>query len=480
MKKKKSAIIFCLILLFFSFLILSFPRYAFSQVGLLEKIAISKEANTLEVRILFNRYTDSSDFKLTQPNRIVIDFSGIENIRSSRHIDVNDCGVNSIRTGMFKRDTARVVFDLEDEFPPYKIERIEGGWRVLFWGKEEAEAEKEEIISEKVELQEAISHLEVNPARAKVNDSIVVDMSGSQNAESMEIEVFDSEGTRVASQKLSPGSARWEIKLEKPGEFVFKGKAFNAERKPSENLCETIIYINFPPTCKPETLYYEDYVGKAFIIDVSGSTDPDGEIVKADFVALDEKKNLVSKFTSTKKPFIWKKEFDREGIYTIPVVVTDNAGAVSQPSEVQVVVTRKKVFLLVEAGSLFARGSPYGGYAVGRMGILYNIVPGTLDFMISGGGGQAMISDPWKSFLTASMLFHVRFKPFFLGVGSGITSRISEVRNPDGEIITDFGFELTGKNMSRRSFYFEVRTPIGKDRSFADHHKIMAGFRFIF
>ncbi len=480
MKSKKNTIVLCSVFLFSSFVVLFFPRYTFGQVGLLEKIVISKEANTLEIRILFNRYTNSSDFKITQPNRIVIDFPGIENIRASREIDVNDFGVNSIRAGMYKSDIARVVFDLEDGFPSHRIERIEGGWRVLFWGKEEAEEEKEEIVSEKVEIEEAISQLVVHPARANVNESIVVDMGASQNAELMEVEIFDSEGARVASQKLCPGFARWEIKLEKPGEFVFKGKAFNAEGKPSENLCETIIYINFPPTCKPQTLYHEDYIGKPFLIDVSGSTDPDGEIVKAEFVAFDEKKNLVSKFTATEKPFIWKKEFEREGIYTIPVVVTDNAGTVSQPSEVQVVVTRKKVFYLVEVGSLFSRGSPYGGYAVGQMGILYNIVPGTLDFMISGGGGQALISDPWKSFLTADMLFNIRFKPFFLGVGSGITTKISEFRNPDGEIITDFGFELAGKNMSRRSFYFEVRTPIGKGRSFADHHKIMASFRFIF
>jgi hypothetical protein len=480
MKKKKNTIVLCLVFLFSSFLVLSFPRYAFGHVGLLEKITILKETGVLEVKILLNRDARSNDFKLTKPNKIVIDFFGIEDVTAPRNIDINDFGVSTVRAGMFERDTARVVFDLEDEFPPYKIETIEGGWRVLIWREEKIEAKKEEIIIEKIEVKEAISDLMVKPTKANVNDSIFVDMNGSQNAESMEVEVYDSEGARVASQKLSPGSARWEIKLEKPGEFVFRGKAFNAEGKPSENPCEAKIYINFPPVCKPEALYYEDYIGKPFIIDVSGSADPDGEIVKVDFVIWDEKKDLVDEFISTRKPFIFKKIFNREGIYTIPIVVTDNAGAVSQPSEVQVVVAHKKVFYLVESGSLFARGSPYGGYAVGRMGILYNIVPGIFDFLISGGGGQAFAGGPWKSFLTASMLFNIRFKPFFVGVGPGITSKISEARNPDGEIITDFGFELTGKNMSRRSFYFEVRTPIGKGRSFADHHKIMAGLRFIF
>lgn len=480
MKREKNTIALYSIILFSAFFVFSFPRHSFGQVALLEKIVISKVAKRLEVRIHLNRYTNSNDFKLTQPNRIVIDFSGIQNIRATRQIDVNDFGVITIRTGMYKSDIARVVFDLEDEFPPYKIERIEGGWRVLFWGKEEAETEKEEIISEEIEPKEAISRIEVIPVRVNENDSIVVDMSGSQNADSMEVEVIDSEGTRIASKKLSPGAARWEIKLEKPGEFIFKGKAFNAEGKPSENPCLATVCVNFPPTCKPEKLYLEDYIGEPFIIDVSGSTDPDGEIVKAEFVALDEKKSVVSKFTSVRKPFIWKRTFDKEGIYTIPIVVTDNAGAVSEPTEVQVLVNRKKVFYLIEAGSLFARGSPYGGYAVARMGIAYNIVPGTLDFVISGGGGQVLTSDPWTSFFTANMLFNVRFKPFFLGVGPGLTTKISEIRNPDGEIITDFGFEISGKNMNRRSFYFEVRTPVGKGRSFADHHKIMACFRFMF
>ncbi len=481
MRKNKTIFIVCSILLFLSFATASFSKESdlLAQVNLLEQIIISKEANTLEVKILLNRYTASNHFKMGEPNRIVIDFFETENITAPRQIDVNDFGIISIRAGMYKTDIARVVFDFGKNFPIYRIESIQDGVRVIFWLEEVVDVKEEEVVSEKIEVRDAVGYLKIEPAKANQEDPIFIDMSASQNAESMEVDVFNEEGIKIDTIQLTPESSTSEIRLVAPGEYTFKGKAFNSEGKPSENLCETSVHINHPPICKLNYLYYEDYVREPLVLDASTSTDPDGEVVKAHFEVTDESMNLLDSFTANRKPFLWNKVFEKEGIYTVPVVVTDDFGAVSDPVQVQIVVRSKRVFLMLDGGTLFARGSPYGGYAVSRLGLVIKIAPRAFDFIISGGGGQVLINDPWKSFFTANMLFNAHAGPAFLGVGAGITTKIREDRNPDGELIANVGFELTGKNQARRSFFLEVRGPIGKGRVFSDHHKLMIGFRFL-
>ena len=481
MKKKKNISIVCSILLFLSFATASFSKEndILAHVNILEQIIISKEPNTLEVKILLNRYTTSDYFKLSQPDRIVIDFYETENITASRQLDVNDFGIISIRAGMYKSNTARVVFDLGTTIPFYRIESVQGGLRVLFWLEEVAKVEKEEVISEKIQVKDAVGDLKVEPAKANLDDPIFIDMSESQNAETMEVDVFNAEGDKIDTLRLTSESSKSEIKLDTPGVYVFKWRAYNSEGKPSENSCETSVQINYPPICKLDYLYYEDYTGEPFILDASASTDPDGEVVKAYFKVTDESLNLLDSFTANKKPFLWNKVFEKEGIYSIPVVVADDSGAVSEPVQVQVAVNRKRVFLMIDGGTLFARGSPYGGYAVSRVGLAIKIAPRTLDFILSGGAGQVLINDPWKSFFTANMLLNAHVGPAFLGVGAGITTKIREDRNPDGELIANVGFELTGKHQIRRSFFLEVRGPVGKGRIFSEHHKLMVGFRFL-
>lgn len=481
MKKKKNISIVCSILFFLSLAAASFSmdKDILAHVNILEKIFISKEPNTLEVKILLNRYTTSDYFKLCEPDRIVIDFYETENITASRQIDVNDFGIISIRAGMYKSNTARVVFDLGTTIPFYRIESVQGGLRVLFWIEEVTEVKKEEVISEKIQVKDAVGYLKVEPAKANLNDPIFIDMSGSQNAESKEVDVFNAEGDKIDTIQLTSESSKSEIKLDTPGVYVFKGKAFNSEGKPSENPCEARVHINYPPICKLESLNFEDYTGEPLTLDASSSADPDGEVVKAHFKVTDESWNLLDSFTANKKPFLWNKVFEKKGIYTIPVVVTDDFGAVSEPAQVQVVVNNKRVFLMIDGGTLFARGSPYAGYAVSRLGLVIKIAPRALDFILSGGGGQVLISDPWKSFFTANMLLNAHVGPAFLGVGAGITTKIREDRNPDGELIANVGFELIGKHQIRRSFFLEVRGPVGKGRVFSEHHKLMIGFRFL-
>lgn len=482
MKKKIAVALFGSILLFLSQATASFSKDCdiLAQVNILEQISVSKEQNALEVKILLSRYTKSECIKLSKPNRLVVDLVGTENITSSRRIDVNDFGIVAIRAGMYKSDVARVVFDLQDKFPLYRIEDIQGGLRVLFWQNEAAAEKKEEVIPELVQEKDAIAHLTVKPVKANPNDPLHVDMSGSRNAHSMEVEVFNPEGIKIETINLTPELSKGEARFDRPGEYIFRGKAFNANDKPSANLCEAKVHINFPPVCKSESLYYENYVGAPFFLDVSRSVDPDGEVVKAQFTVTDEAQNVLDSFTDTEEPFVWKKVFEKEGNYTIPIVVMDDSGAVSEPAQAEVRVSTKRVFFMVDGGLFFASGNSYAGYVTSRLGLVLKIAPRTLDFMLSGGAGQTFQSAPWKSFFTANMLFNFHAGPAFLGIGAGITTKIREDRNPDGELIANIGFEILGNKRSVRSFFLEVRGPVGKGRVFSEHNKSMVGFRFLF
>jgi len=328
---------------------------------------------------------------------------------------------------------------------------------------------------------DASCDIKVSPSKANINDPISVDMSGSQHAKSMEVQVFNPEGTKIADKALTPESPKWQTSFDKPGEYTFKGKAINPVGKPSVNPCEARVYINFPPTCKLWTscLPCRDYVGKSITIDGSGSTDTDGEVVKADFEISDEAGNVVDKKVITQKPFLWEKVFEKSGVYTVTLVVTDDFGGVSAPCRTVLEVTQKRFFVMVEGASLFARGS-YGSYGAGRVGLVYIIVPDTLDFILSGGGAVAFKGEPWKSFFMASLVLNVHAGPMFFGGGAGFSTKVKETRNSDAELIGNLGFDLFSTSSSMGSLFGEVRVPVGKGRSFSKHHKLMLGFRFLF
>ena len=131
-------VIFSLVLfLFLPALAFSAPKFSAEQnanrkASILKELNFHKSLNSLEVDILFNRYTVHRSFELTNPNRLVIDFFNVKNIQALRYTEVNDFGIKAIRVGKFKPFIARVVFDLEKKIPPYKIERIQGGLKVSF------------------------------------------------------------------------------------------------------------------------------------------------------------------------------------------------------------------------------------------------------------------------------------------------------------------------------------------------------------
>ncbi len=103
------------------------------QQQILPGIWIQKGTSTLNVRIVFQPNKQHHVFEITDipPNRIVIDIHNTSGIDAGRSRTINDFGITSIRTGMFKDNIVRIVFDAVGDLPTYRIEKTEDGLRVV-------------------------------------------------------------------------------------------------------------------------------------------------------------------------------------------------------------------------------------------------------------------------------------------------------------------------------------------------------------
>jgi len=112
--------------------------------GLLRNIALTWEKDSFDVKIVFGPYKGHRLFELFYPPRLVIDLVQIEDIETGRQFPVGHHGIQALRVGQFKSDTARVVFDLIDRVPAYQVELIPEGLRVFFPGEKQEESKNAE------------------------------------------------------------------------------------------------------------------------------------------------------------------------------------------------------------------------------------------------------------------------------------------------------------------------------------------------
>ncbi len=121
------------------FVFLSLAALGFSQEeqptresGILKEIFFSKTADVLVVNLIIETYAYHKVFELLQPERIVIDLFNMRDIQAGPSIEINDFRILRIRHGMYQRGVARVVFDIEGDFPFYGIERTPEGLKITF------------------------------------------------------------------------------------------------------------------------------------------------------------------------------------------------------------------------------------------------------------------------------------------------------------------------------------------------------------
>lgn len=342
------------------------------------------------------------------------------------------------------------------------------------------------VTDVKVPALPATCNLVVSPAKANINEPITVDMTGTKNATAMDVEVFTAQGTKVGAHSFTPSAMKWQTTFDKPGEYVFKAKAVNADGVASTNLCQAKTYVNFPPVCKlwMSCLPCDEYVGRPITFDVSGSTDADGQIAKASFQITDEAGNVVDSFTKTEKPFVWEKVFKKAGKYTVSVIVFDDMGAASgagDPCKLAFEVTQKRFFFLAEFGGLLARGT-YSGYVFGRLGLLYSLAPDALDLIVRAGGAIPTAGAPWKFIWMADALLNLHLgDAAYIDGGLGYSTQEQPERKGGIDLIGAFGVNLFNNYTSAGSIFAEVRVPVlTADRDWDNHHKLLLGFRYIF
>jgi hypothetical protein len=125
--------------------------YAFAgrvEVSDLQEITFVKAGAAVEVSIRVRGEFGNDVFKLTKPERLVFDLSPIDTISATPQTEIYWGGILRVRTGKFKTQVARLVFDLETAAVNYRIGRTDAGLKITFW-KEGADAllpdEKTEI-----------------------------------------------------------------------------------------------------------------------------------------------------------------------------------------------------------------------------------------------------------------------------------------------------------------------------------------------
>ena len=322
----------------------------------------------------------------------------------------------------------------------------------------------------------AVCDMKVTPSKANIGDTITVDLSGSKCAHTMEVEVLH-EGQRVEFKKLD--DPVWKTSFKQPGNYVIKAKVLNIDGVLSKNACEEKVYINYPPECDLVVTPASGYVGKPFKMDASGSTDKDGKVVKADFTVTKNGTEVDSQSITT-DPLVWNKKFKKSAIYKVTLKVTDDFGAESSNLCEATLKVQKRFYLLVEAGPGLAKGT-YSGYAFGRLGFTYLIVPEKLSILASAGAALKLGGDAFKNHFLSNLLLNAHFNDFFVGAGIGYSS---EVRDPDWDsgldIVGNLGFDIFQSFNKKGSIFGEIRIPTGTGLEFKEAHMFLLGFRYIF
>jgi len=103
-----------------------------AQSGVLQDIKVANSPSGTEVRVILTVGVAPKVLELASPTRLVLDLPGIGTSTARPEIEVGAGGILRVRTGMFSKDTARIVFDMAGKIPRYEIVKTVEGLKVVF------------------------------------------------------------------------------------------------------------------------------------------------------------------------------------------------------------------------------------------------------------------------------------------------------------------------------------------------------------
>jgi len=157
----------------------------------------------------------------------------------------------------------------------------------------------------------------------------------------------------------------------------------------------------------------------------------------------------------------------------------------------------KRTFILAEVGGLFcpnAEGQPWeltqvhhnGKYIVGRVGLVYGLVPEKFDWFIATGPAILTSGAPSKTFFTATTGFYMHYHVALFGVG--LTWATKETEEDWDEtafhLTANIGAEVFKTESSIASIFFEWQHPMryshARGKGESDWFKAIVGVRYLF
>ncbi|MFQ6083269.1 MAG: PKD domain-containing protein [Candidatus Aminicenantia bacterium] len=326
----------------------------------------------------------------------------------------------------------------------------------------------------------------VSPSKANIGYPITVDVCGSENAATVEVNILDEAGNKIETKVLETASCKWETSFDKPGKYTFQAVAISPLEIRSTNPCQAEVVINAPPFCQITVTPEEAYLKKPFTFDASGSSDPDGRVTSVTMVITDEAGNEVDRKVIDGPPFVWEKTFDQPGIYRVSATVTDDFGAVSVNECFGTFTVKRKILgFIIDAGWLRVK-SCVGDYLFGRGGLLFHLVQDKLDAALMLGGGIPIAQQPedaFKSIFVIDGLLNYYAGPFTLGGGLGVSSPVKKSGWEDNyhvEFLLDTGFNFYQKDEIKAGLFAEGRFALDKLDDISGYHKYWIGLRVTF
>ena len=216
----------------------------------IKSLQFERLAAEIKVTIEIEGEYSYQTFEMTGPNRLVVEITPVGRIDALPSYTIQEFGIAGVRTGQFQPGVVRVVFDMTDKFPFYKINQVAKNIELSFWQGPEVAGEK--VVAEApAKIGEAAAEGRATDLKAitferlavlvRVNirldgpfmyhvvglneaSQIIVDVSGVSRLSAPASVDVNAEGIKkVTAEKLDPSTVRIAFNLAAPApSFKFR------------------------------------------------------------------------------------------------------------------------------------------------------------------------------------------------------------------------------------------------------------------